>query len=175
MTRPPPERDLIAVFGELQRPRRRTLADLDGRLLDLYARAMSVTLSDAARKLVDEPNLAVLATLNPDGGPQTSVVWVGLDGDDVLISTAAGRRKDRNLRRDSRASLSVIDRNDGERYIEIRGRAIVTEDIDRALAVRLGEKYMGPGGGEEYRELPADVVRVVIRLTPDRVAGSAAT
>jgi PPOX class probable F420-dependent enzyme len=135
---------------------------------------MSVTLSDSARKLVDEPNLAVLATLNPDGGPQSSVVWVGLDGDDVLISTQAGRRKDKNVRRDARVSLTVIDRNDGDQYIEIRGRATVAEDVDRAVAVELGEKYMGPGGGEEYRQLPAEAVRVVIRLTPDRVLGSAA-
>jgi PPOX class probable F420-dependent enzyme len=135
---------------------------------------MSVPLSDSARKLVDEPNLAVLATLNPDGGPQSSVVWVGLDGDDVLISTQAGRRKEKNLRRDPRATLTVIDRHDGERYVEIRGHARVAEDVDRALAVRLGEKYMGPGGGEEYRQLPPEAVRVVIRLTPDRVLGSAA-
>jgi len=135
---------------------------------------MPVTLSDAARKLVDEPNLAVLATLDPDGGPQTSVVWVGLAGDDILISTQAGRRKETNIRRDPRVSLTVIDRNDGERYVEIRGRAAVTDDPGRALAVSLGEKYLGPGGGEEYRQLPAEVVRVVIRVTPHRVAGSAA-
>lgn len=152
----------------------RDLSDLDGICLDRYARAMPVTLSDSSRKLVEEPNLAVLATLNPDGGPQSSVVWIDLDGDDILVSTQAGRRKDKNLRRDPRASLTVIDRNDSERYIEIRGRATVTEDIDRAVAARLGEKYMGPGGGEAYRQLPPDVVRVVVRLTPDRVAGNAA-
>jgi PPOX class probable F420-dependent enzyme len=135
---------------------------------------MTATLSDRARELVDGPNPAVLATLNPDGGPQTSVVWVTRDGDDLLISTEAGRRKEKNLRRDPRASLTVIDRNDAGRYIEVRGRASVTEDIDRTVAAQLADKYEGPGAGEEYRQLPADVVRVVVRLSPDRVLGSAA-
>jgi len=130
-------------------------------------------LNDAVRKLVDGANLAVLATINADGSPQTSVVWVGRDGDDVLISTAAGRRKDVNLRRDPRASVSVIDKNDPERYVEIRGTATVTEDDGRRLAVALAEQYEGPGAGQEYLDLPAEVVRVVVRITPLHVAGNA--
>jgi PPOX class probable F420-dependent enzyme len=135
---------------------------------------MTASLNEAARQIIDDVNPAVLATLNPDGSPQTSVVWVGRDGDDVLISSAAGRRKDRNLRRDPRASLTVYDRNDAQRYIEVRGVATVTEDPGRALAVALAEKYEGPGSGEEYLALPPEVVRIVIRLTPGKVAGSAA-
>jgi PPOX class probable F420-dependent enzyme len=131
-------------------------------------------LNDAVRKLLDDPNLAVLATINPDGSPQTSVVWVGRDGDDVLISTAAGRRKDTNLRRDPRASLSVIDKDDPLHYAEIRGTATVTEDVDRRLAVALAEDYEGPGAGQEYLDLPPEVVRVVVRITPRRVLGYAA-
>jgi PPOX class probable F420-dependent enzyme len=130
-------------------------------------------LNDAVRKIIDGVNPAVLGTVNPDGGPQTSVVWVGRDGDDLLISTAAGRRKDRNLRRDPRASLSVIDKDDPLQYVEVRGTATVTEDIGRRLAVSLAEKYEGPGAGEEFLRLPPEVVRVVVRLTPQRVLGSA--
>ncbi|GAB3834877.1 PPOX class F420-dependent oxidoreductase [Dactylosporangium cerinum] len=135
---------------------------------------MTVTLSANARELVDGPNIAVLGTVNPDGGPQTSVVWVLRDGDDLLVSTQAGRRKEKNLRRDPRASLTVIDRNDALRYIEVRGRASITEDVDRSVAAQLAEKYDGPGAGEEYRQLPPEIVRVVIRLTPDRVLGYSA-
>ena len=130
-------------------------------------------LNDAVRKIVDGANPAVLATINADGSPQTSVVWVGRDGDDVLISTAAGRRKDVNLSRDPRASVSVIDKNDPERYVEIRGTATVTEDDGRRLAVALAEQYEGPGAGQEYLDLPAEVVRVVVRITPRHVAGNA--
>ncbi len=132
-------------------------------------------LSDAVRKLLDDPNPAVLATINADGSPQTSVVWVGRDGDDLLISSAAGRRKERNMQRDPRVSLSVYDQADPDQYAEIRGRASVTEDVGRALAVRLAEKYEGPGAGEQFLQLPPQVVRVVVRIVPEHVAGSAAS
>jgi PPOX class probable F420-dependent enzyme len=130
---------------------------------------MATSLNGTARTIIDDTNSGVLATLNPDGSPQTSVVWVGRDGDDVLISSAAGRRKDLNLRLDPRASLTVIDQNDPQRYIEVRGLATVTEDLGRTLAVELAEKYEGSGAGQEYLDLPPEVVRVVIRLTPVKV------
>jgi len=130
---------------------------------------MDVTLPDAARTLLDASHVAVLATTNPDGSPQSSPVWVGRDGDDVLISTAAGRRKTVNLERDARASVTVWDPADPEAYVEVRGTATVTEDPGRALAVALGDKYGGPGHGAEYLALPPEVVRVVVRITPTRV------
>jgi PPOX class probable F420-dependent enzyme len=135
---------------------------------------VAVSLSDSARKIIDGLNPAVLATVNPDGSPQTSVVWVGRDGDELLISSAAGRRKERNLRRDPRVSLSIFDKHDPLQYIEVRGVATVSEDIGRALAVSLAERYEGPGAGQEYLELPPEVIRIVIRLTPRKVLGSAA-
>jgi PPOX class probable F420-dependent enzyme len=134
----------------------------------------AASLNDAVRTLLDEPNPAVLATINADGSPQTSVVWVGRDGDELVISTAAGRRKERNIRRDPRVSLTVYDQQDPELYAEIRGRATVTEDIGRALAVRLAEKYEGPGAGETYLALPPGVVRVAVRIVPEHIAGNAA-
>ncbi|WP_406279667.1 PPOX class F420-dependent oxidoreductase [Embleya sp. NBC_00896] len=135
---------------------------------------MTTTLGDAARKLLEAPNPAVLATVNKDGGPQTSVVWVGLDGDDILISSQEGRLKDRNLRREPRASLTIYDPTDPDHYVEVRGTTTVTEDVGRELAVALAEKYEGPGAGAEYLALPPESVRVVIRLTPTRLTGSAA-
>ncbi|MEU6794688.1 PPOX class F420-dependent oxidoreductase [Nonomuraea wenchangensis] len=133
---------------------------------------MTVPLSDAARRLLDAPNIGVLATVNPDGSPQTSVVWIGTDGDDVVISSQAGRRKIRNLERDPRASLCVFDLADSDRYVEVRGTATVTVDEGRRLAVSLAERYEGEGAGEEYLQLPPEAVRVVIRLTPQRVLGA---
>jgi PPOX class probable F420-dependent enzyme len=135
---------------------------------------MSISLGDRARGLLAAAHPAVLATVNADGGPQSSVVWVGLDGDDVLISSQAGRLKERNLRREPRASLTVYDPADPESYVEVRGTCTVTEDRGRRLAVTLAEKYEGPGAGDEYLALPAESVRVVIRITPTRVVGSAA-
>jgi PPOX class probable F420-dependent enzyme len=135
---------------------------------------MTASLSDTARKIIDEPNPAVLATVNPDGSPQTSVVWVRRDGDDLLISSAAGRRKDKNLARDPRVSVTVYDQADPLQYVEVRGLASISEDAGRELAVSLAEEYEGPGAGQEYRELPPEVIRIVIRITPQRVLGSAA-
>jgi len=132
-------------------------------------------LSEAARKILDDVNPAILATINPDGSPQTSVVWIGRDADDLLISSAAGRRKDRNLARDPRVSLCAYDRHDSEQYIEVRGLATVTVDTGRQLAVSLAEKYEGPGAGEAFLQLPPEVIRIVIRITPGRVAGTAAS
>ena len=135
---------------------------------------MTASLSDAARKIIDAPNPAVLATVNPDGSPQTSVVWVRRDGNDLLVSSAAGRRKDKNLARDPRVSMTVYDQADPLQYVEVRGLASVSEDAGRQLAVSLAEEYEGPGAGQEYLELPPDVIRIVIRITPQRVLGSAA-
>lgn len=129
--------------------------------------------SPAARRLLAEPNPAALATVNADGSPQTSVVWVGLDGDDLLISTAEGRLKERNVRREPRVSLIVHDPADPLRYVEVRGTAVVEPDVGRALAVRLAEEYEGSGAGEEYLELPPEVIRVVIRISPTRVRSNA--
>jgi PPOX class probable F420-dependent enzyme len=135
---------------------------------------IAAQLNDAVRQLVDDPNPAVLATVNSDGSPQTSVVWVGRDGNDLLISTAAGRRKDRNLRRDPRVSLTIYDPQDPQRYAEIRGVATVAEDPGRELAVRLAEEYEGPGAGEEFLKLPPEIVRLIVRIVPLRVTGSLA-
>ncbi|MFI6353057.1 PPOX class F420-dependent oxidoreductase [Streptomyces sp. NPDC050743] len=133
---------------------------------------MTVALNDAVRTLLDAAVPAVLGTVNADGSPQTSVVWVGRDEDDLLVSTAAGRRKERNVRRDGRVSLTVYDPADPLRYVEVRGTATVTEDVGRELAVRLAERYEGPGAGQEYLELPPEVTRVVIRISPLRVLGT---
>ena len=135
---------------------------------------MTATLSDAARKIIDAPNPAVLATVNPDGSPQTSVVWVRRDGNDLLISSAAGRRKDKNLARDPRVSMTVYDQADPLQYVEVRGLASISADAGRSLAVSLAEEYEGPGAGQAFLDLPPEVIRIVIRVTPLRVAGSAA-
>jgi PPOX class probable F420-dependent enzyme len=130
--------------------------------------------NDAVRRLLDEPNPAILATVNPDGSPQTSVVWVGREGDELLVSTAAGRRKERNIARDPRVSLTVYDPADPQLYVEVRGTATVTEDVGRAFAVALDEAYEGPGAGDAFLALPPEVVRVIVRITPTRVVGRAA-
>ncbi|MER6781274.1 MULTISPECIES: PPOX class F420-dependent oxidoreductase [unclassified Streptomyces] len=135
---------------------------------------MTIALNDTVRKLLDAPHPAVLTTLNPDGGPQSSVVWVARDGDELLVSTEQGRRKQRNIARDARVGLTVFDTANPFVYVEIRGTATVTEDTGREVAVLIAEQYTGPGGGKEYAEAPAENVRLVLRITPTKVLGNAA-
>ncbi|MEU8839111.1 PPOX class F420-dependent oxidoreductase [Streptomyces roseus] len=135
---------------------------------------MTIVLNDTVRKLLDSPHPAVLTTLNPDGGPQSSVVWVARDGDELLISTERGRRKERNIARDARVGLTVFDTANPFSYVEVRGTATLAEDTGREVAVLIAEQYMGPGGGKEYAEAPAENVRLVVRITPTKVLGNAA-
>ena len=118
---------------------------------------------------MDGANPAVLATINPDGSPQTSVVWVGRDGDELIISTTASLQKAKNLRRDPRASVLVIAKDNPGAYVEVRGTATVTEDVGRLVAKELAEIYEGEGAGDEYVALPPEISRIVIRITPKKV------
>ena len=131
---------------------------------------MAITLNDETRRLLDGQHYAVLATINPDGGPQTSVMWVGRDGDDVLFSTVAGRRKHRNLERDPRASVSIIDADDPENYVELRGRVTISEDVGRAFDIGLSWKY---DGRDPDPDKPG-AVRLILRMTVDKATGYAA-
>ncbi|MCP2164721.1 PPOX class F420-dependent oxidoreductase [Goodfellowiella coeruleoviolacea] len=126
---------------------------------------MAVTLDEQSRAIIDATNFATLATLNPDGSPQTSVVWVGRDGDDLLFSTLVGRRKEKNLRRDPRVSVSILDSANPYAYLEVRGTVTLTEDGGRELINALARKYTG----QDYAADGPDDVRVVIRLTPQKV------
>src|SRR3712207_1135431 len=89
---------------------------------------VTVTFDDLTRALLDGENFAVVATLAPGGAPQTSVVWIARDGDTVVFSTTADRRKARNLAKDPRISLSVFDIANPYRTVDIRGVAELTED-----------------------------------------------
>ena len=131
---------------------------------------MNIPFSDATLALLDGRNYAVLATVNPDGSPQTSVMWVGRDGHDLLFSTVAGRVKHRNMRRDPRVSVTVIDSADPEHYVELRGRVSITPDVGRTLDTQLSWKYDGKDPGEDR----PGTVRVVVRMAVEKVAGHAA-
>jgi PPOX class probable F420-dependent enzyme len=131
---------------------------------------MAIPFSDATLRLLEGKNYAVLATLNPDGSPQTSVLWVGRDGDDLMFSTVAGRVKHRNMVRDPRVSVTVIDSSDPENYVELRGRVSMTPDVGRRLDTQLSWKYDGRDPGEDR----PGAVRVVVRMEVERATGYAA-
>ena len=131
---------------------------------------MAFTFSEATLRLLDGRNYAVLATVNQDGSPQTSAMWVGRDGEDLLFSTVAGRVKHRNMLRDPRVSVTVLDAADPENYVELRGRVTITPDVGRRVDTALSWKYDGKDPGQD----PPGAVRVVVRMTVQKATGYAA-
>lgn len=124
-----------------------------------------VRLPDLAKQLLDAPTFAVLSTVNPDGSAQSSVIWVKRDGDEILFSSIRGRRKTRNLERDPRASIVLINPANGYEYVEVRGTVSMTEEGGRELIDELSYKY----DGQPFRVEAPDVVRVVFRISPTHV------
>lgn len=124
-------------------------------------------LPDEAKALFDAPEFATIATIEPDGRPQLSVVWIERDGDDLLVSTVKGRRKHANIAKDSRVTVLVFPKDSPYSYAEVRGTATMTEAGGRELIDRLGNQYMG------WDRYPGDDgtenVRVVVRITPEKV------
>ncbi|MFI5584470.1 PPOX class F420-dependent oxidoreductase [Amycolatopsis sp. NPDC051758] len=129
---------------------------------------MAFTLSDDVRALIDGKNFATVATLDPDGGPQTSVIWIGLDDGDLVFSATEDRRKVRNLRRDPRVSVSIVDAANPYRHTQLRGTVTITADPGKTLPKALSHKYLAQDPPPEGPE----VERVVVRLHVEKVAGN---
>ncbi|WKX71096.1 PPOX class F420-dependent oxidoreductase [Streptomyces sp. XD-27] len=128
-------------------------------------------LSDEVKALLDTPVFVTLVTLNADGSPQASPTWVTRDGDDVLISTTEGRRKEQNLRRDPRVSVVVQPCDAPYTYAEIRGRAQLSSERAQELIDELSQKYTGRKYAEFNPAAVDDAPRVVVRITPSHITG----
>ena len=127
---------------------------------------MTASIPDSHRDLLESKSFAHLATLMPDGSPQVTPVWFDFDGTHVLINSAKGRRKDLNMRRDARVSLSLLDPENSYRYLEVRGRVVeCTEGGADAHIDALAKKYLGL---DEYPNRSPDEVRVIYRIAPER-------
>ncbi|MFF9350806.1 PPOX class F420-dependent oxidoreductase [Streptomyces sp. NPDC014734] len=132
---------------------------------------MTAALSDELKALLDTPVFVTVATIQPDGSPQLSPVWVKRDGDDILISTTVGRRKERNLRRDPRVSVVVQPFAAPYTYAEIRGSATLGTEGGQELIDELSVKYTGKKYAEFNAAAADDDERVVVRITPRKVVG----
>jgi PPOX class probable F420-dependent enzyme len=129
---------------------------------------MADVLSEKSRELIARPVLASLATLNPDGSPQITPLWVDLDGDDVVFNTAQGRKKARNLERDARVAVTVIDPDDQYNVVAFRGTVTdVTTDGADAHIDALAKKYLGV---DSYPMRSADEVRIRVTVRTDHIA-----
>lgn len=123
-------------------------------------------------KLLSEPNFAFLATLMPDGSPQVTPVWIDTDGSHILINTAEGRQKTRNVRRDPRVALAVTDRANPYTWAAVRGRVVaLTHEGADAHIDALAKKYLGQ---ERYPFRRPGERRVILTIAPDAVSGPGA-
>ena len=105
---------------------------------------MGIPLSDEIKALVDRPNFAHLATLMPDGSPQSAPVWVGREGDRLLVGTGERTLKARNTRRDPRVALSIVDQDDPYAEAQLKGRVVGWRpDGDLAGMDAISRKYTG--------------------------------
>jgi len=118
------------------------------------------------RDLFTKRAFASLATLMPDGSPQVTPVWCDLDGDLVIVNSAKGRQKDKNIRRDPRVALAIIDPENPYRYLEIRGRVVeITEQGADAHIDKMAKKYLG---ADKYPYRQPSEVRVMFKVQPER-------
>jgi PPOX class probable F420-dependent enzyme len=123
-------------------------------------------LPEEAREIIDETHLADLVTLMKDGSPQVTPLWIDRDGDIIRVNTAEGRQKLLNLKRDPRVAVLILDRADGFRWVQVRGRVIemiggdeAWQHIDSLAHKYMGRAYSGPNDGK----------RMMLKIQADHV------
>ncbi|HEU5004109.1 MAG TPA: PPOX class F420-dependent oxidoreductase [Actinomycetota bacterium] len=126
---------------------------------------MPIEIPESHRDLLEKKGFAHIATVGPKGEPQTTPVWFTWDGSQLMFSNTKGRQKFRNLSRDPRVAVSILDPDNPYRYLEIRGTATIEDDSDKVLIQELGHKYTGT----DYPS-PPEEQRVIIRITPEHVS-----
>ncbi len=120
---------------------------------------------DKTHELATGDNYAVLTTLLKDGQPQSHVMWVDSDGEHILINTERHRQKYRNVERDPRVTVTILDAGSPYRFVEVRGRVVATVGGDEARAHidHLSRKYQG----HDYTNT-VQSERVILKVLPDR-------
>jgi len=117
--------------------------------------------------LLSKPAFAHLATLNSDGSPQVTPVWVDFDGTHVVVNTARGRVKANNLAREPRVALSIADPENPYRYLGVQGRVVeMTEQGGDAHIDKMAKKYLGK---DTYPFRAPGEKRVIVKIAPDKV------
>jgi len=126
---------------------------------------MSNVIPEKYVDLFQKRAFASLGTLMPDGRPQVTPVWCDFDGQHVIFNSAKGRQKDRNVRRDPRVALAIVDPDNPYRYLEIRGTVVeITEDGASQHIDKMAKKYMGV---DKYPYAKPGEVRVLYKIRPE--------
>jgi PPOX class probable F420-dependent enzyme len=130
---------------------------------------MATTIPKTHSDLFEKKAFANLATINADGSPQVTPVWIDWDGTNVLVNTAQGRVKDRNLRRNPKVALSILDPDNPYRYLQIRGHVRkATEEGASQHIDSLAKKYLGK---DKYPFARPGEVRIMCEIEPMSASG----
>jgi PPOX class probable F420-dependent enzyme len=125
---------------------------------------MSGAIPERYLDLFGKKAFANLATLMPDGSPQVTPVWVDFDGARIIVNSARGRQKDRNIKRNPAVALAVVDPGNPYRYLEVRGRVVeITEEGASEHIDKMAKKYLGV---DKYPNRAPGEVRVLYRIEP---------
>lgn len=126
----------------------------------------TTVIPDSHKDLLETTALADIATIGPDGAPQVNPVWFGWDGQLLSFSQTKTRQKFKNLKKDSRIAISIVDPTNPYRYLEIRGTVVdFIEDPDKAFIDSMAQKYLGQ---EKYPWNQPGDERVVVVVKPER-------
>jgi PPOX class probable F420-dependent enzyme len=129
---------------------------------------MAKKLSPKYRDIFLKKAFVHLATRMPNGNPQVSPVWVDLEGDQIVVNSAKGRVKDRNMRADPRVALSVTDPDNAYCAVMIQGRVVrITEEGADAHIDKMAKKYLGQ---DRYPGRSPNETRVLYYIEPERIA-----
>jgi len=129
---------------------------------------MAIALPQSVKKIVQDKAYGHVITFNADGKPQVTMVWMDVEGDEVLFNTAEGRLKPKNLRRDHRVIISVQDRSDPQSYMVFHGKASVTEAGADEHIDKLAKRFLG---ADKYPFRRPGEKRLVVRVKVDRIGG----
>jgi len=127
---------------------------------------MSSIVPQTHEDILQSTTLAIVSTLGPKGEPQTSPVWFGWDGNVLRFSHTKARQKYRNLKRDPRIAVTLVDPANPYRYIEIRGTATIEDDPTKAYIDVMSKKYTG---NEHYQGNQPGDERVIITVKPEHI------
>ncbi len=135
---------------------------------------MSLAIADNLKDLLERPIVVAFATSNPDGQPQVTPVWASLEGDQVWINSAVGRRKDRNVRANPKVTVLSLDPQNPFHWVEIRGEVVEFDESEAALAHINKLSGMYAGNDDYYSFNPGgrgNEQRVIYKIRPTRVNG----
>jgi PPOX class probable F420-dependent enzyme len=129
---------------------------------------MAITLPEPVKKILQDQTHGHVTTFNPKGKPQVTLVWLDVDGDEVVFNTAEGRVKPRNLRGNPSIIISAQDPNSPRSYMVFYGKGTVVEAGAEEHIDKLAKKFMGV---DTYPFRKPGEVRLIVRIAVDRIGG----